>query len=123
MDDSRMRRIAQNEASFRDINERLETSLRTLPPDGEHVSFICECGREDCEQHVQLSLEEYEAIRRDSRHFAVVPGHAIPQAERVIATHDRYEIVEKIQAGARLADARDKRVPGPGGQRAGTEGE
>jgi hypothetical protein len=41
------------------------------------------------------TLQEYEAIHCDSRRFAVVPGHAWPEIERVVAGTTRYEVVEK----------------------------
>ena len=59
------------------------------------LESICECGQRDCQDHVQLTLEKYEAIRCDSRRSAVVPGHVWPEIERVVAGTARYEVVEK----------------------------
>ena len=75
----RQKRIADNEASFRDINERLEDSLRQVRHTPDLLRFVCECGDRRCESSVRLSFEEYEAVRRDSRRFAVVPGHVFPE--------------------------------------------
>ena len=108
----RVRRIAQNEASFRDINERLEAGLRQVQHTEELQQFVCECGSRECEQLVSLTFDEYEQVRRDSRHFAVVPGHVFPATERVIAGNERFEIVEKQGAGIEVADATDQRGPG-----------
>ena len=82
------------------------------------LEFICECGQRDCQQHVQLTLEEYEASRCDSLRFAVVPGHVWTEIERVVAGTTRYEVVEKTGEAERIADARDQRSPGASGLRA-----
>jgi hypothetical protein len=113
----RLERIARNEASFRDINERLNEGLRRVPRPPEHQQFICECGHQACDATILLSFDEYESVRRDSRQFAVVPGHSLPEAERVVADHDRYQVVEKLGSTVRLTDARDRRRDGPGGLR------
>ena len=66
---------------------------------------------------MRLSLNEYEQVRLDSRRFAVVPGHTIPDAELIVFSNDRFEVVEKVGDAIGLTDATDRRVPGPGGQR------
>lgn len=114
---SREERIAVNESRFREINERLARGLRRLRRHPRLLEFVCECGQRACEQHVQLSLEEYETVRRDSRHFAVRPGHVAPDTERVIAQSDRYEVVEKIGEAEKIVDASDQRAPGATGLR------
>lgn len=117
MDDRRTERIAENEAAFRDINERLSDGLRQLPGNPELLEFICECGKQTCEQHVHLSLSEYEQVRQDSRRFAIVPGHVIPDTERVVASHGRFDVVEKLGDAVELTDAEDPRTPGESGRR------
>ncbi|MDQ6816420.1 MAG: hypothetical protein M3018_03300 [Actinomycetota bacterium] len=117
MEDRRKKRIAKNEASFREINERLSQGLRQVPHNPELLEFICECGHRTCEQHVQLSQREYEQVRLDSRRFAVVPGHVIPDTERVVSSSDRFDVVEKLGAAIDLADAADSRTPGTTGRR------
>ena len=115
--DWRQKRIAKNETSFRDINERLEAGLRQVRHTPEVLEFICECGRRDCEEHVQLTFEEYEAVRRDSRRFAVVPGHVFPDTERVVGGNERYDVVEKFGAAVEVSDASDRRERGIEGHR------
>jgi len=110
-------RIGRNEARFRDINDRLEQGLRQVAEGPEVLEFVCECGDRNCEAHVHLTLAEYEDVRRDSRHFAVVPGHVARDTERMIAGNDRYEVVEKFGSAVGLADAADQRAPGRAGQR------
>lgn len=117
MNDWRLERIAKNEASFRDINERLEQGLRKVPHVPELQEFVCECGNRQCEETVRLSFEEYERVRLDSRHFAVVPGHVHPETEHVVGGNERFQVVEKVGMSVDLADAADRRAPGDAGLR------
>ena len=105
----RERRIAENESRFREINERLETDLRRLPDDGAPVGYVCECGRQACTQLVELTLEEYERVRGDSRHFAVVPGHELAEVEDVLVSTDRYVVVRKRPQTVPLVERTDPR--------------
>jgi hypothetical protein len=107
--DRRDTSIAENESSFRDINDELESGIRVLPSDGERVSFVCECGRTDCKDPVPLTLAEYELVRADGRHFVVVPGHEIEAVERVIDRRDGYYVVEKVGDSAAVAEELDPR--------------
>lgn len=117
MDDWRTSRIARNEASFREINERLNQGLAQVSHVPELLEFICECGNQSCEEHVRLTASEYEHVRNDSRHFAVVPGHTIPDAERVVESAERFQLVEKHGEAVDLTDERDPRTPGSEGLR------
>jgi hypothetical protein len=117
VDEWRKERIAKNETSFREINERLSQGLRQVPHNPKLLEFICECGDATCEQHVQLSQPEYEQVRSDSRRFAVVPGHVIPDTERVVSSSDRFEVVEKLGEAIDVADAADPRTTGTTGSR------
>jgi len=115
--DRQQRRIAANETSYRDINERLEHGLKQVQHLPERLEFVCECGDRACEAHVLMSFEEYEAVRRDSRRFAVVPGHVFPETERVVAGNERFEVVEKFGAAVEVSDAADRRELGIRGRR------
>ena len=85
MDRTREERIAQNEVSFRHLNDEL----------GVMGVFICECADPACREHVQMPRERYEAIRADPRRFFVKPGHEIPEAEDVIEREETWNVVEK----------------------------
>lgn len=102
-----VRRSAQNEALYREVNERISElmeSFRVAP--GELVGFLCECDGVACEATLSLSLEEYREVRADARYFAVVPEHVDPTIERVVRETDRYAIVEKEgEAGTLVDDA------------------
>ena len=66
----------------------------------EQINFACECGRETCAEPISMTLAEYEAIRAESTHFAVVPEHEQPEIEVVIERHPTYFVVEKSQEDA-----------------------
>ena len=87
---SRVERIGKNEALFREVNERIRDISHS-----EDVEFLCECADENCTRPITMKLGEYEALRADSSHFAIVPGHDTPEVERVIEENERFAVVEK----------------------------
>lgn len=107
-DDARRARVAENEATFRHANEKLEQRFRELGAEG-LTPFLCECGDARCTRTIKLSLDEYEAVRERPDHFAIVPGHQILEVERVVEENGRYDVVEKVDVGRRVAEARDPR--------------
>ena len=104
--DARKRRIAENEARFREINDRLDHDVRTVATEpGEMVDFVCECGKLDCALTVSLTLDEYRHVRDDDRLFAVLPGHEIGDAEDVISRGERFFVVRKHAEAAPIVSA------------------
>jgi hypothetical protein len=89
----RARSRAENEAVFREANERQAEAVRPLVRDG-LVPFICECHDERCFEVLQLTLDEYAAVRERPAYFVVVPDHGHP-AERLVERRDRFDVVEK----------------------------
>lgn len=81
-----------NEATFRKVNEGMEVGQ---DPAG-LMTFVCECGRLGCSKLLELTRAEYEAVREDSRRFAILEGHEILEAEKVVERHDRYLVVAKV---------------------------
>jgi hypothetical protein len=107
--DERTERVARNEAVFREVNERIrESTDRLTSPD--EADFLCECGNRGCVQMINLSLDEYEAVRSSGRRFAVIPGHEILDLERIVDQTPRYTVVEKLGAGADIAEESDPRA-------------
>jgi hypothetical protein len=95
--DGRQRRIGANEAYWREVNE-------LAPPEAGMLNDIfCECGRLECRQRIQVTAGEYAVVRSSPTTFAVAPGHEITDAERVVATTERYRMVEKVGEAARIA--------------------
>lgn len=100
LEELREKRLAANEAFFRELNEKLEH--RT---DGSEDTLIvvCECSDEDCAQRLELTRREYEAARSEPVLFVVSHGHVDPEIEEVISRSERYELVRKIGVGREVA--------------------
>jgi hypothetical protein len=102
---TRDQRLAQNEAAFRDLNERTAQHLGK----GESFFFICECSQKDCEGGFFVSGEEYERIRLAPSRFALIPGHERLDIERVVQGFGRYSIAEKLGHALEEAERLDPR--------------
>lgn len=82
---------------FRHANEHIETlAERSLTlADTKSIGFVCECGNVDCDAHLYLTHEQYETLRRNPIRFAVLPGHEIEGAEKVVGHLGEAIVVEK----------------------------
>jgi hypothetical protein len=108
MDRQSKQRVAMNEATFRKVNEGMEVGQ---DPAG-LLTFICECGRMRCNKLIQLTRQEYEGIREDPRRFAILDGHEILDAEKIVERNDRYLVVEKGgDPEAEIVEQTDPRRP------------
>jgi hypothetical protein len=105
------RRKAQNEAVFREVNERIEVLHRQFAMDAdEPLQIVCECDRVDCAERIDVSVEQYERVRSEATCFFVVTGHEDDAVEDVVDTGDGCLIVRK-HAGepAQIAEETDPR--------------
>lgn len=111
MVDERERRLVQNEALYREVNERIRAHAREqLPGEAEHLyEFICECSNIDCNLLLGLPLGDYERVRADARRFIVAPGHHLPDIERVVEQRAGYSVVEKEGEAGEVAERLDER--------------
>ena len=105
--DETQRRKAQNEAVFREVNERIEDVHRrfALEDDDEGLQIVCECDRADCTERLEVSIDVYERVRSDSSCFFVSPGHEDPTVEDVVDSGGNYVIVRKRPGEARKVAA------------------
>jgi hypothetical protein len=101
-------RLGANEAVFRQINEGIQRGQWPGEEDAP-VSFRCECARLGCNDMIELSVNEYEAVRANPRRFVVLRGHQQPEAERVIETRAGYLVVEKRAQAGITAEETDPR--------------
>src|SRR5688572_12096162 len=58
MPSSRIERIALNESAFRDLNENIESSVHRGRAEADLAGFVCECGDENCDQTVRMTLSD-----------------------------------------------------------------
>jgi hypothetical protein len=109
--DDRQRRIGENEALFRHVNERVKDVNRSFSLVLDHGDYLCECGDERCVERITLTAEQYERVRDDPTHFVVIPGHVVPDVEEVVAAEPGFEIVRKREGEpAELARKTDPRA-------------
>jgi hypothetical protein len=106
--DEREKRMAENEALFREVNERVSTLSDRLGPDVPY-EYLCECANADCTFRIALSSAEYEAIRADSKQFWVLPMHFTPEVERLVAENDRFWVVRKTGDAGEFVEKLDPR--------------
>jgi hypothetical protein len=103
------RRLAENEALFREVNERVE-AIAVRQGDDDHVyEFYCECSNTDCTMQVPATLAVYEAVRASGRRFLVRPEHVIPEAEAVVERTDEWWVIEKLGDAGEFAERLDPR--------------
>jgi hypothetical protein len=106
--DVRQIRLSRNQVLFREVNERVDKASHAFSSDGP-ITFVCECSNTNCAAQIELTHDDYERIRSVPTWFAVTPGQKIPDIEDVVEQTERYAVVEKIEAGGRLAAATDPR--------------
>ena len=106
----RQKQVGRNENEARTANEIVSVDgeqAKLLGHDA--LAVLCECGDRGCHDPVTMSVDEYEEIRSEPAHFAVLGGHEILDCERVVATRDGYLIVEKFGDAGNIASASDPR--------------
>lgn len=101
-------RAAENEAIFRDANERIEQRLGELTLEEGRSPFLCECEDLRCREMLRLTREEYESIRSQPNRFVVARDHSFTDS-RVIADNGRYQVIEKTGHAGRVAEDLDPR--------------
>lgn len=119
MEEVQEERIATNNATFREANERISAAAGSYGIETP-IPFICECSDPRCSEVIRLSLDEYEEVRANSRHFVNIPGHeaASKGLAVVVERRDGYSIVEKTgRAGEIVEDLDERHAVGnpPGG--------
>jgi hypothetical protein len=106
--DERERRLALNEALFREANERVETLADQFGPDVPY-EFLCECANADCTFRISLQLTVYESIRADPRQFVVLPLHYTPEVEDLVIEEDTHWVVRKTGEAGEYVEHLDPR--------------
>jgi hypothetical protein len=98
-------RAAENEATFRELNEKLERRADELELGDDRTPYLCECDDEHCTRVVLLTRDEYEQVRANPRTFVLVSGHEAPD-DRVEREDRDYVIVEKTGEKATIVEER-----------------
>jgi hypothetical protein len=85
---------ARRQTAFREVNQTLADLTGRLAEIGYQL-FICECSNSGCAESLELTPEEYAAVRAYPTRFVVSPGHQLPGVERVVEGNGRFLVVEK----------------------------
>ena len=106
--DERSARLAANEAVFRAGNESIGKAMHGR---SERTEFLCECGDPQCFERVELSHEEYEAVRSHPARFFVASGHEdLTAGEVVVEERDQWTVVEKRGEEREIVERSDPRA-------------
>jgi hypothetical protein len=107
----RKRRIGENEAVFRTVNEQVRSLTATHSSASATMNVVCECGARSCTDQFEISPEAYAKVRADATFFLVKPGHDLPETETVVAKNEVFWIVRKDPGiPAAIARATDPRT-------------
>lgn len=106
----REERIAENEALFRLVNERVADIVAQISDVASKIDVFCECGEDDCMEKITIPRPAYEAVRANSHRFIVATDHVAPEIEVVVEERDSFQVVEKVAAeAAEVAEKTDPR--------------
>jgi hypothetical protein len=73
--------------------------------------FLCECAAWRCNELMRLTRAKDKTVRSNSRRFATVSGHDIPDVEDVVEHHEHYAVIESTPMSTTSSKATDPRRP------------
>lgn len=102
---------ANRRGLLRQLNEGIaEVAAGIELERGRRMSFVCECGNEECAHAIELTLAEYEAVRAHARRFAIAPDHENPMVEVVTGETSRFAVAETfVGEASRIPEETDPR--------------
>jgi CheY-like chemotaxis protein len=84
--------------TYSDFFRRINDDLVQLG--GTHCGvrrIVCECSRAHCTAALEITVDEYEAVRADSTRFFVAPGHELANLQRVLTHKRRVSVIHESQ--------------------------
>ena len=97
-------RAARNQSLFRAVNEKIEAMNEAFVQFNQGFTIACECADVSCVEMLKIDPDDYQAVRGEPRHFAVLPGHIYPEVEVVVRESEGYVVVEKTGTAAEVAE-------------------
>lgn len=94
-----LERVAQNEALFRAVNEKLLDLNFAFSGFTDRFSIVCECGDLACVEEITLTKNDYARLRSEATLFAIIRGHEVPVIEEVVERQEAYDVVRKREGG------------------------
>ena len=111
MSEERTRRVGENQALYRQLNERIEDLNEAFGAITGKFAVVCECGNLECVEQIQVSTDVYERARASPNRFILKPGHEVQDLEEVVDTEHEYVVIEKrVAVARRLAEDTDPRA-------------
>jgi hypothetical protein len=101
-------RRAENEAQFRQLNERVARKAHALSFGDQRVPFLCECADTGCTELITLTQTQYRQVRNHPRRFVIFPGHQSP-ADQVVTEFEGFMVVEKTGEEGEVVEELDPR--------------
>ena len=97
MGDGTQERIARNNLTFREANERISARAAEFGAPLERIPFLCECPLPECTEIVRLTRDQYQDVRDKPNHFLTADGHEQAEAPvaDVVSREEGYVIVRK----------------------------
>lgn len=83
-----------NQLILREVNERVAEI--TVQQKESKSEFVCECGRMDCNDHVDLDLGAYRAIRASRDYFIAATGHCVDGVDRLAESRDGFDVLAQV---------------------------
>ena len=116
-----MPREAQQQCLARTSNEATELLNQELSAGERRASLRCECGDPSCEEHLEATHAEYEAVRAFGSRFVIVLDHENPETSCVLCENPRFAVIDVVAGPARYrvladnprhnwVDAHDRRI-------------
>lgn len=97
-------RAARNQALFRAVNEQMQAMNEAVAAISETFAIACECADTSCIETFDIAPDEYDEVRANPRHFAVLRDHVYPDVERVVRESEQYVVVEKAAKAGEVAE-------------------
>jgi hypothetical protein len=97
----RARRLRANEELMEELNRRIERMLGDIREEDDEerdapIAFLCECSNLDCRERINLEPSRFDRIHQDPEQFILVPGHEMPEVERIVDQFGDHLVVRKI---------------------------
>lgn len=83
-------RMRQIEVFFRAVNEEIFKS-----GDATAADVVCECANPLCTERMSVAASTLHALHANPKLFLLLPGHQVPDLERVVDEIDGYLVVQK----------------------------
>jgi hypothetical protein len=91
---------AAQHSLVRSANEAVMRNLSAAAAGG-LIATRCECGDAACEELVQVTHEEYEAVRSYGSHFVIRLNHENPESSWVLRENERFAVIDVVVGDAR----------------------